>query len=106
KIEAANVVAFNQAVLDEEMFLKQKAKISWLKDGDSNTAYFHKSVKSRVSRSHIDVISNSDGIIFANDKVLDAFIAMFSMGDGITPGQDGFSAEFSRSLAYCGDDVI
>ncbi|GJZ52079.1 hypothetical protein Tco_0606594 [Tanacetum coccineum] len=28
EIEAANVVAFNQAVLDEEMFLKQKAKIS------------------------------------------------------------------------------
>ncbi|GJS99162.1 sugar transport protein 13 [Tanacetum coccineum] len=77
EIEAANVVAFNQAVLDEEMFLKQKAKISWLKDGDSNTAYFHKSVKSRVSRSRIDVISNSDGIIFANDKVPDAFVAHY-----------------------------
>ena len=30
EIEAENVVAFNKAVLEEEMFLKQKAKISWL----------------------------------------------------------------------------
>ncbi|GJV42095.1 RNA-directed DNA polymerase, eukaryota, reverse transcriptase zinc-binding domain protein [Tanacetum coccineum] len=59
EIEAANVVAFNQAVLDEEMFLKQKAKISWLKDGDSNTAYFHKSVKSEFSKVALKRFPNS-----------------------------------------------
>ncbi|GJW25656.1 zinc knuckle CX2CX4HX4C containing protein [Tanacetum coccineum] len=96
----------------------KKAKISWLKDGDSNTAYFHKSVKSRVSRSRIDVISNSDGIIFANDKVPDAFVAhyeaflgqteaMFSMGDEKSPGPDGFSAAFFKEAWHIvGVDVI
>ncbi|GJU32945.1 hypothetical protein Tco_1176534 [Tanacetum coccineum] len=97
EIEAANVVAFNQAVLDEEMFLKQKAKISWLKDGDSNTAYFHKSVKSRVSRSRIDVISNSDGIIFANDKVPDAFVAHYEAFLGQT-GKKGSSSGYCDKL--------
>ncbi|GJT62244.1 hypothetical protein Tco_1005777 [Tanacetum coccineum] len=102
EIEAANVVAFNQAVLDEEMFLKQKAKISWLKDGDSNTAYFHKSVKIRVSRSRIDVISNSDGIIFAMTNfcriALVAHTKLFSLTiTGYTNGFDG-SNLFSNCL--------
>ncbi|GKC39342.1 sugar transport protein 13, partial [Tanacetum coccineum] len=43
--EATCVADFNQAILEEERFLKQKAKIQWLKEGDSNSAYFHKSVK-------------------------------------------------------------
>ncbi|GJU69972.1 polypyrimidine tract-binding protein homolog 2 isoform X1 [Tanacetum coccineum] len=102
EIEAANVVAFNQAVLDEEMFLKQKAKISWLKDGDSNTAYFHKSVKSRVSRSRIDVISNSDGIIFANDKVPDAFVAHYEAFLGQTGYTNGFDG--SNLFSNCLDE--
>ncbi|GJR51089.1 reverse transcriptase domain-containing protein [Tanacetum coccineum] len=102
EIEAANVVAFNQAVLAEEMFLKQKAKISWLKDGDSNTAYFHKSVKSRVSRSRIDVISNSDGIIFANDKVPDAFVAHYEAFLGQTGYTNGFDG--SNLFSNCLDE--
>ncbi|GAV92355.1 Exo_endo_phos domain-containing protein/DUF4283 domain-containing protein/zf-CCHC_4 domain-containing protein [Cephalotus follicularis] len=41
------------AVRDEEMFFKQKARILWLKDGDSNTAFFHRVVKVRQSMNHI-----------------------------------------------------
>ncbi|GJT22913.1 retrovirus-related pol polyprotein from transposon 17.6 [Tanacetum coccineum] len=41
--EAAAIVAFNEALLLEEKLLKQKAKITWLREGDANTAYtFHK----------------------------------------------------------------
>nr|GEV42320.1 hypothetical protein [Tanacetum cinerariifolium] len=75
--EAANVQAFNEAILLEELFLRQKAKIDWLREGDSNSAYFHKVVKSRVSRSRIDVVSNSDGVLFENDHVQEAFVAHY-----------------------------
>ncbi|GKA65044.1 putative reverse transcriptase domain, reverse transcriptase zinc-binding domain protein, partial [Tanacetum coccineum] len=75
--EAVNVQAFNEAILLEEMFLRQKAKIDWLRDGDSNSAYFHKAVKSRVSRSRIDVVSNSDGVLFENEHVPEAFVAHY-----------------------------
>ncbi|GKC24767.1 hypothetical protein Tco_1026917, partial [Tanacetum coccineum] len=57
--EAAYVQAFHDALLMEERFLKQKSKIDWFKLGNSNTAYFHKAVKSRVSRNHIEAILDS-----------------------------------------------
>ncbi|GJY81165.1 RNA-directed DNA polymerase, eukaryota, reverse transcriptase zinc-binding domain protein [Tanacetum coccineum] len=38
--EAVYASAFNEAKLDEERFLKQKAKIEWLEVGDSNSAFF------------------------------------------------------------------
>ncbi|GKB44591.1 hypothetical protein Tco_0889533 [Tanacetum coccineum] len=75
EIEAANVVAFNQAVLDKEMFLKQKAKISWLKDGDSNTAYFHNCLDGRGSTHMVCMVT---------DREIKE--AMFSMGDEKSPG--------------------
>ncbi|GJR83550.1 hypothetical protein Tco_0154335 [Tanacetum coccineum] len=75
--EAAYVQAFNNALLMQERFLMQKAKIEWLKVGDSNSAYFHKSVKSRISRSRINVITNVDGTIFTDDQVASAFVSHY-----------------------------
>ncbi|GKD43289.1 hypothetical protein Tco_1267934, partial [Tanacetum coccineum] len=48
--------AFRDAALDEEKLLQQKTKITWLKDGDFNSSYFHKVVKGRVSRNRIEVV--------------------------------------------------
>ncbi|GJW97300.1 hypothetical protein Tco_0179108 [Tanacetum coccineum] len=53
---------FNEAKLDEERFLKQKAKVEWLDVGDSNSAYFHKSIKCRNQQSRIELILNSDNV--------------------------------------------
>ena len=39
--EACYLNAYNDAILIEEQFLKQKAKVEWLRVGDSNSAYFH-----------------------------------------------------------------
>ncbi|PWA58660.1 RNA-directed DNA polymerase, eukaryota, Reverse transcriptase zinc-binding domain protein [Artemisia annua] len=67
--EASYLNAYNDALLVEEQFLKQKAKVEWLRVGDSNSAYFHKVVKSRKARSRIDVITNYDGVRFEGEDV-------------------------------------
>ncbi|GJW63854.1 hypothetical protein Tco_0115738 [Tanacetum coccineum] len=72
--EARCVSEFNDAIILQERFLKQRSKIQWLKEGDLNTAYFHKAVKARVSRSRIDIITNSLGNVFENDQVATAFV--------------------------------
>ncbi|GJX28851.1 hypothetical protein Tco_0236930 [Tanacetum coccineum] len=77
--------------LDREKFLKQKSKIDWLKEGDSNSAYFHKAVKSRVSRSRIDVVTNADGIMFENDNVADAFVSHYESFLGQPGTTSGFN---------------
>nr|GEY78954.1 RNA-directed DNA polymerase, eukaryota, reverse transcriptase zinc-binding domain protein [Tanacetum cinerariifolium] len=50
--EAAYVQAFKEAILLEEKFLKQKAKIDWLREGHRNSSYFHK--------LHNDIVNASD----------------------------------------------
>ncbi|GAV92089.1 RVT_1 domain-containing protein, partial [Cephalotus follicularis] len=46
----------------EEAFFKQKSRIHWLKEGDFNTAFFHRAVKLRQSKNHITHIQNDLGI--------------------------------------------
>ncbi|PWA43293.1 RNA-directed DNA polymerase, eukaryota, Reverse transcriptase zinc-binding domain protein [Artemisia annua] len=76
--EACYLNAFNEAVLKEECFLKQKAKVEWLQVGDSNSAYFHKVVKSRKARSRIDLICDGNGVQLVDDQVPNAFVSYFT----------------------------
>ncbi|KAL2896932.1 ATP synthase subunit b chloroplastic [Bienertia sinuspersici] len=39
-------------------FLKQRAKISWLRDGDSNTALFHRAIRVRKYQNSIYQVMN------------------------------------------------
>ena len=66
--------AFSDALINEERFLKQKAKIEWFRMGDSNTAYFHKVVKSRATRSRIDIVMDTNDVCYDGDLVQNAFL--------------------------------
>ncbi|GJU01623.1 reverse transcriptase domain, reverse transcriptase zinc-binding domain protein [Tanacetum coccineum] len=68
------LTAFTQALIDEERFLKQKAKIDWLKVGNSNLAFFHRSVKERVSRTRIDCIHGQDNVVYEGSAVPHLFV--------------------------------
>nr|GEZ92111.1 hypothetical protein [Tanacetum cinerariifolium] len=67
--EAVYIQALNDAIIDEERFLRQKAKIQWLDVGDSNSAYFHKTVKSKNQRNRIEVITNSTNAVVTGNEV-------------------------------------
>ncbi|GKD56648.1 hypothetical protein Tco_1290035, partial [Tanacetum coccineum] len=89
--EAAYLQAFNDALLMEERFLMQKAKVEWLKFGDANTAYFHKVMKSQASRNRIDSVTTSNGVCVDGDQVPLAFIDHYTE----FLGQQGDTSDFN-----------
>nr|GEV24421.1 hypothetical protein [Tanacetum cinerariifolium] len=80
-------LAFKEAQLDEERFLKQKAKVEWLKASDSNLGLkcvlqsialkVPKAiaiVKSKCARNRIDIVSDSFNTLYEGNQVPDAFV--------------------------------
>ncbi|KAL2904358.1 LINE-1 retrotransposable element ORF2 protein [Bienertia sinuspersici] len=46
-----------------DQFLQQKAKCQWIREGDSNTAVFHRSIKQRRLQNTIYVIRDCKGVL-------------------------------------------
>nr|XP_043613321.1 uncharacterized protein LOC122585264 [Erigeron canadensis] len=59
---------FRAATLDEEEFLKQKSKVK-LSLGDTNSKFFHNTIKSNSHLNRIEVINNSVGESFEGGEV-------------------------------------
>ncbi|GJR14466.1 RNA-directed DNA polymerase, eukaryota, reverse transcriptase zinc-binding domain protein [Tanacetum coccineum] len=107
------LMAFKEASLDEERFLRQKSKIEWLNVGDFNTAYFYKIVKryyhpfdDHVLFSRVLADHKAEFMVW---EVSDSEIkgALFSMGDDKAPGPDGFIAAFlKKAWDIVGDEVM
>ncbi|GKA49953.1 RNA-directed DNA polymerase, eukaryota, reverse transcriptase zinc-binding domain protein [Tanacetum coccineum] len=76
--DVAYLNAFIEASRTEEHFLKQKAKVEWLKYGDTNTAYFRKVVKSQASRNRIDSVMLNNGNYATDEQVPAAFIEHYT----------------------------
>ncbi|GJR72292.1 RNA-directed DNA polymerase, eukaryota, reverse transcriptase zinc-binding domain protein [Tanacetum coccineum] len=101
---------YQQATEEEYSLLCQKAKVEWLKDGDRNTTYFHKTIKERTHKGRIMSIRNEEGIRFVNEDVANQIVkhfedflgrrrdnAMFEIEDSKAPGPDGYTACFYQS---------
>ncbi|KAJ9535293.1 hypothetical protein OSB04_un001605 [Centaurea solstitialis] len=74
---ASYLKALKEALSAEEKFLRQKAKVHWLKEGDANTAYFHSVVKSKTNRGRIEEVENMEGQSFIGAEVPNQFILHF-----------------------------
>lgn len=55
------IAKFSEALSIEEKFLKQKSRIHWLKNGDSNNRFFFNSCRARWNTNKILSLINSDG---------------------------------------------
>ncbi|GKB69879.1 zinc knuckle CX2CX4HX4C containing protein [Tanacetum coccineum] len=72
--ESVYIQAFTDAKIDEEHFLKQKAKVYWLEVGDANSGYFHKTIKSKNHRSRITSILDANDIEVTGLSVPNVFV--------------------------------
>lgn len=68
----------NEAIRDEELFLFQKAKVEWLRDGDRNSAFFRKTIKGGIHRNKVMQVCNDQGIKFEGDDVATQFVEHFT----------------------------
>ncbi|KAJ9535832.1 hypothetical protein OSB04_un001013 [Centaurea solstitialis] len=65
------------ALFDEESVLRQRSKIQWLKEGDSNSKYFHSVVKSHGNKGWINEVEDMDGNRFMGAAVPQQFVLHF-----------------------------
>ncbi|GJU84848.1 RNA-directed DNA polymerase, eukaryota, reverse transcriptase zinc-binding domain protein [Tanacetum coccineum] len=66
-----------QEDMDEELFLKQRSKITWLSEGDFNTKFFHNSLKERTNKGRVEYVEDLDGHGYFGDDVKDQFVKHF-----------------------------
>ncbi|XP_058762257.1 uncharacterized protein LOC131635640 [Vicia villosa] len=52
---------YNKALIHEDTYWKQRAKMHWLRDGDRNTKFFHLSATVRKNKQKIDMLVNVNG---------------------------------------------
>ncbi|GKC95886.1 hypothetical protein Tco_1161328 [Tanacetum coccineum] len=76
---------FKEAAGDEEKLLQQKTKVTWLKEGDKNSAYFHKVLKWRLNKNRIMSVCAKDGKRYDNCDVAEQFVKHFEGFLGINP---------------------
>ncbi|KAJ9561755.1 hypothetical protein OSB04_006915 [Centaurea solstitialis] len=127
-------LAYEKALLDEDSYLRQRAKVKWIRDGDRNTKFFHHVVKEKKGRNFIRAIAGPDGNFVYDDAVGELFLdhfrtflglqdmnslhmirpitdeeiknALYQIGNDKAPGSDGFSSKFFKSAWHIvGEDV-
>ncbi|KAJ9536687.1 hypothetical protein OSB04_un000160 [Centaurea solstitialis] len=67
-------LAYQQACSDENIALRQRVKVHWLREGDSNTRFFHNVVRERRHSNQVRSICKTDGVFVYDDDIPCAFI--------------------------------
>ncbi|KAJ9542512.1 LOW QUALITY PROTEIN: hypothetical protein OSB04_029018 [Centaurea solstitialis] len=72
-------LAYERALIDENSYFRQRAKITWLKEGDTNTKFFHNAVKERRGRNVIRAIQDMEGNFVFDDDVSTVLVNHFQV---------------------------
>ena len=66
-----------EAYSEEKLFWSQKARTTWLQEGDKNTQYFHAVVKGRRKRNKIQSLHRDDGSWTKNEGEIGKEVAKY-----------------------------
>ncbi|XP_062110569.1 uncharacterized protein LOC133822304 [Humulus lupulus] len=97
-------------------FLIQRSKITWLRKGDDNNAYFHACIKKGREENRIVSFLNERGDIIDDYEAMlrltrdfgksDVKKALLSIPGIKSPGPDGFGSEFFKTMCLDTRDII
>lgn len=76
--------------LKEERFLKQRAKVHWLKAGDHNSKFFHKSLQARRLKKSVIEISDEEGNVLQGEEMNEHFLDFYKKPLGTKDECDKF----------------
>lgn len=89
--ETTAQVKLHKALLDQEEFWKEKARINWHCQGDRNTAFFHKVAKIRNASKRMSILKNGNVILDKAEDieqhVLQYYKALFATDNSCCPNQ-------------------
>lgn len=91
----------------EECFFYQRSRVTWLREGDLNTAYFHKMASARQTMNHIHyLIDSNGGRIESQAGIQDHCVEFFKNSLGGEQGPSLFiQDDISSLLRYRCNDV-
>ena len=61
--EKATVKKLRETLRQEEIWMRQRSRVQWLREGDRNTSYFHAQAAQRKRMNRIERLERSDGSI-------------------------------------------
>lgn len=76
----------------EEVFWLQCSRVSWMREGDMNTKFFHKIASGRRRRNQIDVIVDEFGVTWKEEEdiqrvFVDYFLGLFTAESNLDMGE-------------------
>ena len=63
------VEKLNDILKEEEVLWKQRSKVQWLREGDFNSAYFHKIDNGRRKKNAIIAIQSANGVLENQNEI-------------------------------------
>lgn len=70
-------IRLQQLLSQEESYWTQRAKVIWLKDGDSNTSYFHRKASNRRRKNRLLGLFDENGIRHEDDKGVENVVTSY-----------------------------
>ncbi|KAL8465806.1 hypothetical protein ACS0TY_035059 [Phlomoides rotata] len=101
----------------EELHWLQRSRICWMRDGDKNTKYFHKTASGRRRRNKIECITDCHGMVWDDEeeiarvftdhfKVLFTTGGLLNMSEAVDAVEHKITSEMETTLRFVDVDPI
>lgn len=90
----------NELMAQEETYWRQRAKVFWLEEGDTNSHFFHASASLRKKMNHISFLKNEEGMAISDNDGMCALVKEYF--ENVFAG----SCEIRHNVAAGNDGLI